>query len=70
MQLLKHKAGHDEQARKLSSAWQDNGLICPNLTGRLIDRATPNKTVKRRLKEKDKELLQALVKYSKCVRCH
>ena len=61
--LLKHKAVQDEQARKLGSAWQDNGLICPNLTGGLMDKATPNKAVKRILKER-KDLPQNLHAHS------
>ena len=45
--LLNHKNVQDEQARVLGSAWENNGLICPNTTGGLMDKSTPNKAVKR-----------------------
>lgn len=45
--LLNHKKLLDERKRALGSAWKDNGLVCPNLTGGLMDKSTPNKAVKR-----------------------
>ena len=45
--LLDHKKWLEEYSRSLGSLWQDNGVVCPNTTGGLMDKATPNKTVKR-----------------------
>ena len=61
--LLNHKTILDERARALGSAWKDNGLVCPNLTGGLMDKATPNKTVKRILNAR-KELPRGLHAHS------
>lgn len=61
--LLNHKTILDERARALCSAWKDNGLVCPNLTGGLMDKATPNKTVKRILNAR-KELPRGLHAHS------
>lgn len=61
--LLNHKKILDENARNFGSAWQDNGLICPNATGGLMDKATPNKAVKRILNAR-KELPRGLHAHS------
>jgi integrase len=45
--LLEHKTQIEEYSRSLGSLWQDVGVICPNTTGGLMDKATPNKAVKR-----------------------
>ena len=45
--LLNHKNAQDEQTRTLGSAWENNGLICPNTTGGLMGKSTPNKAVKK-----------------------
>ena len=57
--LLEHKYSQDDYSRSLGSVWQDNGVICPNTTGGLMDKATPNKAVKRILNA-SKELPQNL----------
>ncbi|MDR0616630.1 MAG: tyrosine-type recombinase/integrase [Synergistaceae bacterium] len=51
--LLEHKAGQERYARSLGSMWQGNGVVCPNLTGGLMDKATPNKAVKRILNARE-----------------
>ncbi len=61
--LLNHKKILDDTARTLGSAWKDNGLICPNLTGGLMDKSTPNKAVKRILNAR-KELPRGLHAHS------
>ena len=43
--LLEHKAILDEQSRALGSLWQENGVICPNITGGLMVKSTPNKAL-------------------------
>ncbi|GHU81993.1 hypothetical protein FACS189415_1560 [Bacteroidia bacterium] len=45
--LIEHKDQQVQYARSLGSLWQDNSVICPNTTGGLMDKATPNKAVKR-----------------------
>ena len=45
--LLEHKKWLDRYAHSLGSLWQENGVICPNTTGGLMDKAAPNKAVKR-----------------------
>ena len=57
--LAEHKTQLHEYSRTLGSLWQDNGVVCPNTTGGFMDKATPNKTVKRILtarKELPREL--------------
>ena len=61
--LMEHKKWQNEYSRALGSLWQDNGVICPNLTGGLMGKAVPNKAVKRILKEK-KELPRKLHAHS------
>lgn len=61
--LLNHKKILDDTARTLGSAWKDSGLICPNLTGGLMDKSTPNKAVKRILNAR-KELPRGLHAHS------
>jgi integrase len=61
--LLDHKERQDEYARSLGSLWQDSGVICPNTTGGLMDKATPNKAVKRILNAR-KELPRRLHAHS------
>lgn len=61
--LLEHKAHLDIYSRSLGSLWQDNGVICPNTTGGLMDKATPNKAVKRILNAR-KELPRGLHAHS------
>jgi integrase len=45
--LLEHKVQQAQYAASIGAMWQDNGVICPNTTGGLMDKATPNKAVKR-----------------------
>ena len=61
--LLEHRERLDKYARSLGSLWQDNGVICPNTTGGLMDKATPNKAVKRILNAR-KELPRGLHAHS------
>ena len=61
--LLDHKERQTEYARSIGSLWQDNGVVCPNLTGGLMDKATPNKAVKRILSAR-KELPRGLHAHS------
>lgn len=61
--LLNHKKLLDEKKRALGSVWKDNGLICPNSTGGIMDKATPNKAVKRILTAR-KELPRGLHAHS------
>ena len=48
--LLQHQEKQRLYAQSLGSLWQDNGLVCPNSTGGIMDKAAPNKAVKRILK--------------------
>ncbi len=61
--LLNHKNVLEEKAKILGSAWQENNLICPNSNGGLMEKATPNKAIKRVLNAK-KELPQKLHAHS------
>ncbi len=61
--LLHHKKLLDKKKRALGSAWKDNGLVCPNLTGGLMDKSAPNKAVKRILTAR-KELPRGLHAHS------
>lgn len=61
--LSEHKKLIDERSRSLGSVWQDNGVICPNLTGGLMDKSAPNKAVKRILSAR-KELPRKLHAHS------
>ena len=61
--LLEHKAQQGEHARSLGSLWQNSGVICPNTMGGLMDKATPNKAVKRILNVR-KELPRGLHAHS------
>lgn len=61
--LLNHKKIIEERALALGSAWQDNGLICPNTIGGLMDKSTPNKVIKRILNAR-KELPRGLHAHS------
>lgn len=45
--LLEHKQTLAQQAHALGSVWQENGLVCPNKTGGIMEKAVPNKAVKR-----------------------
>jgi integrase len=45
--LLEHRERQAEYARSIGAMRQDNGLVCPNTTGALMDKATPNNAVKR-----------------------
>jgi integrase len=57
--LLEHRERQAEYARSLGSLWQDSGVICPNMTGGLMDKSAPNKAVKRILSAR-KELPRGL----------
>lgn len=48
--LLKHQEQQRQYAQSLGSVWQENGIVCPNSVGGLMDKAAPNKAVKRILK--------------------
>ena len=61
--LLEHKKWLDEYSHSLGSLWQDAGVICPNTTGGLMDKATPNKAIKRTLSAR-KELPRGLHAHS------
>lgn len=61
--LLAHKVWLDEYSRSLGSLWQENGVVCPNTTGGLMDKAAPNKAVKRIICAK-KELPRGLHAHS------
>lgn len=45
--LLEHKNWLDEYSRSLGPMWQEYGVVCPNKTGGLMDKVSPNKAVKR-----------------------
>jgi integrase len=57
--LLEHRKQQFQYAGSLGSLWKENGVICPNATGGLMDKATPNKAIKRILNAR-KELPRAL----------
>jgi len=61
--LLEHKKWLDNYSHSLGSLWQDNGVICPNTTGGLMAKSTPNKAVKRILNAR-KELPRGLHAHS------
>jgi site-specific recombinase XerD len=61
--LIHHKAQQSQYAASLGSMWQDNGVVCPNTTGGLMDKAAPNKAVKRIIGAR-KELPQTLHAHS------
>jgi len=61
--LKEHKAHLDEQANALGSVWQDNGVVCPNITGSLMAKSTPNKAIKRIMNAR-KELPRGLHAHS------
>ena len=61
--LTEHKSYLDAQARVLGSLWQDSGVVCPNVTGGLMDKATPNKAIKRIINAR-KELPRGLHAHS------
>jgi len=52
--LLEHKQWLDKYSGSLGDVWQDNDLVCPNTTGGLMDKAVPNKAIKRILTARDK----------------
>ena len=45
--LMEHRDYLDKYSRSLGSLWNENGVVCPNTTGGLMDKAAPNKAVKR-----------------------
>jgi len=61
--LTEHKIYLGKQARGLGSIWQENGVVCPNITGGLMGKATPNKAV-RRIMNARKELPRGLHAHS------
>ena len=61
--LTRHKKLLDEYAVSLGSLWQGSGVVCPNTTGGLMDKSTPNKAVKRILNAQ-KELPRRLHAHS------
>ena len=61
--LTAHRKYLDDYSRSLGSLWRDNGVICPNTTGGLMDKSTPNYTVKRIISAK-KELPRGLHAHS------
>ncbi|MCL2835301.1 MAG: site-specific integrase [Defluviitaleaceae bacterium] len=61
--LIEHNKRLNEYSRSLGSIWQDNGVICPNTTGGLMAKSTPNKAVKRILTAR-KELPRKLHAHS------
>ena len=61
--LLEHKIILDEQAKEHGKSWNKNGVICPNLAGGLMEKAVPNKAIKKILNQY-KELPQKLHAHS------
>lgn len=61
--LLQHKEKQEEYAVSLGSIWQENGVICTNTTGGLLDKSQPNNAVKRILNAR-KELPRRLHAHS------
>ena len=45
--LIAHREWLGEYSRSLGSLWQETGVVCPNTTGGLMDKAAPNKAVKK-----------------------
>lgn len=45
--LIAHREWLDDYSRSLGSLWQETGVVCPNTTGGLMDKAAPNKAVKK-----------------------
>jgi integrase len=48
--LINHKAEQERYSASIGALWNDTGIVCTNTTGGLMDKATPNKAVKRILK--------------------
>jgi len=44
--LLQHKTEQDSRAALIGSAWTDNGLVCPNQSGEIMNRTQPYCAVK------------------------
>jgi len=61
--LLEHKIILDEQAKQHGKSWNKNGVICPNFAGGLMEKAVPNKAIKKIL-TRHKELPQNLHAHS------
>ena len=61
--LIHQKNYLDNQSRLLGSAWNENNLVCPNLTGGLMDKFAPNRAIKRIAKQ-SKSLPQGLHAHS------
>lgn len=52
--LLNQKTALENNSKMLGRAWQENGLVCPNAYGGIMDKSAPNKAIKRILTiEKD-----------------
>ena len=45
--LIAHREWLGEYSRSLGGLWQETGVVCPNTTGGLMDKAAPNKAVKK-----------------------
>jgi site-specific recombinase XerD len=61
--LISHKAEQDTRAALIGSAWTDNGLVCPNQSGGIMNRTQPYIAVKS-LVNAHKELPQELHPHS------
>ncbi|MCL2337753.1 MAG: site-specific integrase [Firmicutes bacterium] len=61
--LFEHKRHLEEYSRSLGSLWQNNGIVCPNTTGGLMNKAIPNGAIKRILNAR-KELPRGLHAHS------
>jgi integrase len=61
--LITHKAEQDTRAALIGSAWTDNGLVCPNQSGGIMNRTQPYIAVKS-LVNAHKELPQELHPHS------
>jgi integrase len=45
--LIKHKSEQERYSASIGDLWQENGLICTNTKGGLMDKSSPNKAIKR-----------------------
>jgi integrase len=45
--LINHKAEQERYSASIGDLWQENGLICTNTKGGLMDKSSPNKAIKR-----------------------
>jgi len=61
--LLKQQDYLKDYSANLGSAWHENGLVCPNLYGNLMDKALPSKAIKK-ITSTNKELPQNLHPHS------